>query len=321
MARGDLEMASRTRAATAVGQKLLAVVGPTASGKSALAVSLARELDGEIISADSRQVYSGMDIGTAKPSAEQRAAVPHHLVDVIAPDEEYSLAVFLRQARTAIHDIESRWKLPILVGGTGQYVWGLLEGWQVPEVPPDHELRAGLEGRARLEGGAVVYKELARLDPDAARRIDPRNVRRVIRALEVHHSSPDFSSRASRSKPPFKSVIVGLTLERAALYQRINERVNTMITEGWVGEVRALLGRGYGPDLPSMSSLGYKELAHHLDGEGSMEVTVERIQQKTRRFARQQYAWFRLDDERIRWFDGSTEGLDAAETFVKDEFA
>lgn len=301
--------------------KIVAIVGPTAAGKSALAVRLASELSGEVVSADSRQVYRQMDIGTAKPSKAQQAAAPHHLIDIVDSDEEYSLALFLRQARTAIHEIQSRSKLPIVAGGTGQYVLGLLEGWQVPEVQPDPGLRRELEARADGEGAVALHQELARLDPAAARRIDPQNARRVIRALEIHHASPMRPSEPARTPPDFAPVVLGLTLERAALDQRIDERVDRMIEAGWVDEVRGLIDRGYTEDLPSMSGLGYREIGQHLAGELSIQEAAARIKQRTRRFARQQYAWFKPDDERISWFEASPEGLEAAEDHVKALFA
>ena len=301
--------------------KLVAVVGPTSVGKSTLAARLAERLNGEIISADSRQVYRYMDIGTAKPSTAQLAVAPHHLIDIIDPDQEYSLALFLRQARAAANDIQSRSKLPIVAGGTGQYVWGLLEGWQVPEVRPDPALRRELEARARVEGASVLHEELAELDLAAARRVDPRNPRRVIRALEVYHSSPRASSRPTRTPPDTQLLVLGLTLERAALYQRINERVDRMIEAGWVEEVEGLLGRGYTLEMPSMSGLGYREIGLHLSGEMSLQEASTKIKQRTRRFARQQYAWFKPDDKRIRWFQGTTEGFDAAEAKVRKAFS
>ena len=294
-------------------KQLLVVVGPTATGKTALALRLALELDGEVVSADSRQVYRYMDIGTAKPTVQQQATVPHHLIDVVDPDAEYNLALFLRQARTAVADVQSRSKLPILVGGSGQYVWGLLEGWRVPGAPPDADLRKALTARVSKTGVGELYEELARLDPDAAKRVDPRNPRRVIRALELYYSSQAGAAPTpSRRLPPFRSVILGLTLERAALYTRVNCRVEEMVQAGWVREVQRLLERGYSPDLPSMSSLGYNEIGQYLKGEMALEDAVASIKQRTRRFARQQYAWFRLSDERIRWFHGTKAGLDEA---------
>lgn len=301
----------------AAGRNVLAIVGPTSTGKSTLAQRLAEKLNGEIVSADSRQVYRHMDIGTAKPSSEQRAAVPHHLIDVVDPDEVFSLALFLRQAREAIRDILSRSRLPIVAGGTGQYVWGLLEGWQVPEAPPDPALRGALEERARAEGAASLHRELARVDPSAAHRIDARNVRRVIRALEIFYTfSEPRSLQPSRTRPSFQHAIVGLTLDRTALYERVNGRVDAMMEAGWVAEVEGLLGRRYGPELASMSSLGYREIAQHLRGEMPLEVARTEIKQRTRRFARQQYAWFKLDDERIRWFQGTSEGIDEASSRI-----
>jgi tRNA dimethylallyltransferase len=286
---------------------LLAILGPTAIGKSALAVELAQAFRGEIVSADSRQVYRYMDIGTAKPSPQQRSIVPHHLIDIISPDEDYSLALFLRQARALISGInKDRNALPVLVSGTGQYIWGLLEGWQVPEVSPDPQLRAKLEYRAETEGAARLYEELSRLDPDASYRIDPRNVRRVIRALEVFHSTRDRPRQHPRKVPPgYDTRIIGLTMEREALYRRIDERVDAMIAAGWVDEVRGLLERGYSPKLPALSSLGYSELVQYLDSKLALDEAIQRIKFRTHRFARQQYAWFRLRDPRIHWFDAT----------------
>ena len=293
--------------------RVLAVVGPTAAGKTTLAMSLAKELDGEIVGADSRQVYRYMDVGTAKPSKEQRSAVPHHLIDLVNPDEEYSLALFLRDARSAIKDILSRSKLPIVAGGTGQYVRGLLEGWNVPQVPPDPALRAELERRARDEGVEALYGELAALAPAAAHGLDRRNPRRVIRALEVHHSSGEGKERSARRKAPdFKATVLGLTLQREALYRRIDERVDSMIAAGWVAEVKTLLGRGYGPELPSLSGLGYREIVGHLAGELPLDEAVQRIKYRTHGFARRQYGWFRLADKAVNWSQGTALGIEAA---------
>ena len=301
-------------------RKLVAVVGPTAAGKSALAVRLASELGGEVVSADSRQVYRYMDIGTAKPTAQQRSAVPHYLLDVADPGEEYSLALFLRQAREAIDGVRARSRLPVVAGGSGQYVWGLLEGWQVPEVPPDPELRRELETRARVEGADALHRELGGLDPAAAGRIDVRNVRRVIRALEVAATSPrPASTGPSRRPPDFEPVIVGLEVEREELNGRIDARVSRMVSEGWVGEVEGLLRRGYGPELPSMSSLGYGEIVRHIGGELSLQDAVETIGVKTRGLARHQRTWFKASDGRIRWFEASPDGQDAAAAWVARE--
>ncbi|MCX8213480.1 MAG: tRNA (adenosine(37)-N6)-dimethylallyltransferase MiaA [SAR202 cluster bacterium] len=295
------------------------MVGATATGKTALAIQLAQELDGEIIGADSRQVYRHMDIGTAKPSAEQRADVPHHLLDIVDPDEPYSLALFLRQARAAIYDIHSRGHLPILVGGTGQYVWGLLEGWQVPEVPPAPELRAELEARAASEGGGALYAELRAADPQSADRIDPHNIRRVIRALEVYAVSGETSSsNPRRIAPDWNTILVGLRLDRADLYSRVDRRVDQMLETGWVDEVKTLLERGYAPELSSMSGLGYRELCQHIQDGTTLEDATDAAKRRIRRFARQQHAWFRETDERIAWHNADEAGLEEASSVVRD---
>ena len=288
--------------------KLLAIVGPTGVGKSALAMRLAWDFDGEIIGADSRQVYRHMSIGTAKPSDADRTEISHHLVDIIEPDEGYSLALFLRDARQIIHNAKKlRGMLPMVVGGTGQYVWGLLEGWQVPQVNPNAKLREELESRVEAEGVGALYEELRRVDADAAERVDGRNPRRVVRALEVALSgrmdAPGGGDvEGPRKVPPdYDAMVVGLTMERAALYARIDARVDAQIAAGWLDEVRGLRERGYGFEHAAMSGLGYGELMRHLDGEMALEEAVQRIKYRTHRYARQQYNWFRLGDERIRW--------------------
>ena len=294
---------------------LLAVVGPTAVGKSALALELAETLGGEIVSADSRQVYRYMDVGTAKPSATDRARVPHHLVDVVDPDQEYSFALFLRQAAAAIRDIRARGRLPILAGGSGQYVWGLLEGWTPPSVPPDPDLRRRLEAQAQERGYAALHAQLREIDPAAAARIDPRNVRRVVRALEVasnprRRGGAHPASPRKKESPPFDSLVLGLCMHRQALYQRIDRRVDAMIEAGWLDEVRGLLQRGCTVDLPSLSGLGYVQMARVAEDRLSLDDAAAEIKTRTHRFARQQLGWFRRTDDRIRWFD-ATRGWDA----------
>ena len=288
-----------------VENRLLAVVGPTGVGKSAFALRASKELGGEIVNADSRQVYRRLDVGTAKPTLAERISVPHHLFDVVDPHETYSLAQFLTQATAAIADIHSRSKLPVLAGGTGQYVRALLEGWKAPAVEPDPETRRTLEERARTFGVASLIEELAEIDPGAAEKVDGRNVRRVVRALEVAYSG--MSNVVRKEPPPYDVVLIGLTLDRRVLYERIDSRVDAMIAAGWLSEVEGLLADGCGPDLPSMSSVGYSELADVLAGVLSMDEAVQRIKYRTHRLARAQYAWFRPADDRIRWFDAASE--------------
>ncbi len=284
--------------------KILAVVGPTAVGKSALAMRLASAFDGEIIGADSRQVYQMMDIGTAKPTPADRAAIPHHIVDIIAPDEPYSLALFLRDAKQAIQNAKSYHRLPIIVGGTGQYIRALLEGWQLTESNPNAKLRARLAMQAESEGHQRLHDTLKRLDPDTAERIDARNVRRVVRALEAVYTSGGRSGVSNRRVPPnYDALVLGLTMERKALYARIDARIDAQIQQGWLDETRRLIDAGYGAEHPSMSGLGYAELTAHLNGKLPLADAVERIKTRTHRYVRQQYNWFRLSDERIRWHD------------------
>jgi tRNA dimethylallyltransferase len=281
---------------------LLVIVGPTAVGKTALAIELARRLNGEIVSADSRQIYRGMDIGTAKPTREEQAAAPHHLIDIVAPDEPYTLANYQSDAYAAIDDILSRDKRPLLVGGTGLYVRAVVEGLRIPRVPPNQELRVQLE----RQDGLALYERLRALDPDAAARIDPRNVRRTIRALEVCLTTgARFSELGHASPPPYRLTQIGLTLSRSELYARIDARVDRMIEQGLVTEVQALVNRGHNWSLPSMSGLGYREISGYLRGEVSLEEATTSIKRNTRDFVRRQYAWFRLRDPHIHWFEGA----------------
>ncbi len=293
--------------------RVVAIVGPTASGKSRLAMQIAISVGGEIIGADSRQVYRHMDIGTAKPSPKDRRHVRHHLIDIIDPSDEYSVALYVRQAREAISEVLERERVPIVVGGTGQYVWALLEGWNVPEVSPDHSLREEFQERLRRKGLADLVDELQRVAPKAAQRVDLLNPRRVIRALELAYESPHGEPETpTRLSPPFHSAIIGIAMDRSELYARINARVDAMIEAGWVGEVQRLHEMGFGPELPSMSSLGYREISEHLNGDRTLDDAIEAIKGKTRRFARQQGNWFRAGDERIRWFPNGPEGLEEA---------
>lgn len=282
---------------------LVVIVGPTGVGKSELAVRVAEALDGEIISADSRLFYRGMDIGTAKPSMEERARVPHHLIDVANPDELWSLARFQKQARAIIDEVHARGKLPFLVGGTGQYIHAVVEGWHPPLQPPDHRLRQVLENMARQTSAYTMHQKLAILDPEAAERIDPRNVRRTIRALEVIlYSGRRFSAQRGKAPSPYDVFRVGLTRPRSELYAIIDARIERMIRSGLVHEVQRLLSQGYGPDLPSMSAIGYRQVARFLRGESSLEEAIAEMKRLTRRYVRQQGAWFREEDPDIHWF-------------------
>jgi len=282
---------------------LVVIVGPTAVGKTRLALRLAGQLGAEIVSADSRQVYRGMDIGTDKPTAEERQRVPHHLVDIVDPDEEFTLARYQDMAYAAVEDVLARGRLPLLVGGTGLYIKAVAEGWSIPRVRPNEALRTELYREAKVEGGVALHARLRQVDPVAAEKIDPRNVRRVIRALEVYLETGRPISELQRRRPsPYRVLQIGLTMERAALYRRIDQRVDRMIGRGLVEEVRGLVEQGCGYELPAMSGLGYRQVGCYLRGEINLEEAIRLIKRDTRRFVRQQYNWFRLDDEGIRWF-------------------
>ena len=290
--------------------KLVAIIGPTGIGKTKLAIQLGLRFNGEIINADSRQIYRYMDIGTAKPSKKELASVPHHLVDIIEPNQEFSVPEYQKLANNAIHDIQSRGKVPFLVGGSGLYIWAVLEGWVVPKVAPDVTYRRELEKKAEIGQAAELYQELQQIDPAAAEKIDPHNIRRVIRALEVNRLADKmFSQLQQKQAPPFQSLIIGLTADRKELYRRADDRVDNMIKQGFVDEVNSLLKNGYSTDLPAMSSIGYREIGQYLGGELTLDEAVYKIKTGTHRFIRHQYAWFRLKDERIKWFDAENMNL------------
>jgi len=283
---------------------LVAIIGPTGSGKSRLALRLAQAFNGEIVSADSRQVYRYMDIGTAKPSPKELSLVPHHLINIVNPDEVFSLAQYQELVYQAIKGIHQRHKLPLLVGGSGLYIWAVLEGWRIPPVPPDSEFRRSLEEKAANTEPEELYRELMRVDPVAAQKIDPRNVRRVIRALEVYGKTrTPFSQLQDKEAPSFNTLIIGLTADRAELYRRIDLRVDKMIEQGLVTEVEKLVNMGYDFNLPAMSGIGYKQIGQFLKGELTLAYAIQQIKFETHRFVRHQYTWFRLKDDRIHWFD------------------
>jgi tRNA dimethylallyltransferase len=297
---------------------LVVIVGPTAAGKTDLAVCLAQEVGGEVVSADSRQVYRGMDIGTAKATPEEQGRAPHRLLDVVNPDETLGLAQFQELAYAAIAEITAQGRVPLLVGGTGQYVMAVVEGWQVPRVPPDEALRRELYRQADQEGAQVLHDRLRALDPAAADRIDPRNVRRVVRALEVCLVTGEpISAQQQKSPPPYRILMLGLSLPREALYRRIDERVERMMAAGLEEEVRGLVAAGYGFDLPAMSGVGYGQFAPYLAGEATLEAVAGEIKRATRRFVRHQANWFRQNDARIHWLDAAQDPCRAALELVR----
>jgi tRNA dimethylallyltransferase len=284
-------------------KKIIAIVGPTGIGKSSLAISISQKLNSEIVSADSRQVYRYMDIGTSKPTVKERLLVSHYLIDIINPDESFSLAEYQQRCKSEIDYIYSRSRLPILVGGSGQYVWAVLEGWDIPKVAPDSEYRKMLEKKAAENSKEELYRELQLADPESAARIDASNVRRVIRALEIAGNATCEKARQRNKKTVYEGLIIGLTTSRAELYHRIDSRVDSMIDKGLVDEVRELMEQGYSLDLPSMSGIGYKQIGMFLKNEISLEAAIQQIKYETHRYVRSQYNWFKLKDDRIKWFD------------------
>lgn len=281
---------------------LVVLLGQTAVGKTALSLHLAQTQNGEIISADSRLFYKGMDIGTAKPSLTEQSLAPHHLIDICNPDETCTLGQYQKLAYETIDTVLANGRLPILVGGTGQYVKAVIEGWGIPEVPPQPDLRAAL---GQL-GGPELARWLQALDPATAAKHDPRNVRRVIRALEVTLvSGRPISELQRKTPPPYHILLIGLYRKRQSLYERIDARVDQMMAAGLLEELISLRAAGYDRGLPAMSGLGYKQLWAYLADEMSLDEAIERIKFETHRFARHQATWFRRDDDRIRWFDAA----------------
>lgn len=290
---------------------LLVIVGPTAVGKTALALRLAETLAGEIISADSMQIYQGMDIGTAKPSAEEQQRVRHHLIDIISPAETFNVQDWVKLAEKAIEDITARGKTPIVAGGTGLYVNALLDGFLFPDTSADPELRKKLEARGERDP-ASLHAELAQVDPAAAARLHPNDLRRVIRALEVYYRTGSpisvLQKKAQRAHRPYDPLYIGLTRDRADLYARINLRVDEMLQQGLLEEVKELkerfldASRQNRAELTALQALGYKEILWALEGQKSLEEAVEILKRDTRRYAKRQLSWFRRD-KRIKWFN------------------
>lgn len=285
---------------------LIVIVGPTAVGKTELSVRLAKKLDGEIVSADSRLFYKGMDIGTAKPTQVEMDDVPHHLINIAEPDDEWSLARYLPRAQDIINDILARGNIPFLVGGTGQYVQAVVEGWDLPGIKPDPLLRQILSEWAAEIGTNGIRSRLEILDLDAAANIDGPNLRRMVRALEVILSSgKKFSSQKNKKGSMFRILQIGLIRPREELYQRIDIRIDRMIEEGLIQEVQTHLEAGHSRELPSMSAIGYKQIAAHLSGEISIDEAIRQIRSKTRKYVRQQANWFKQNDENIKWFSAA----------------
>jgi tRNA dimethylallyltransferase len=297
--------------------KVLVIIGPTSVGKTDLSLTLAEKLSGEIISADSRLLYKGMDIGTAKPSKEERDRVPHHLIDVADPSETWSLARFNQVVIAQIEKVLSMGKLPIIVGGTGQYIRSLVEGWEVPEIRPDVRLRSVLENWGENIGAFELHHKMSIMDPESGKVIQPQNMRRTVRALEVMFiTGKRFSDVRKKTIPKFDYKLIGLIRPRDELYMLIDTRIERMFEMGFVPEVEELLKKGYRSDLPSMSAIGYGEIAKFLQGEISLEEAKGIMKRKTRQFVRRQANWFKPDDALIEWFEMTPDPMEFITTSI-----
>ena len=287
-------------------EPLIVITGPTATGKSDVGILVAEQLSGEIISADSMLLYRHMNIGTAKPTLEERQGIPHHMIDIADPDQEYSVALYQNEARHLITETLKRNNLPILVGGTGLYIRAVIDPYEFGAASGKPELRERLLIEAEREGYDKLHRRLLEVDPEAASKLHPRDSRRIIRALEVYYLTgqpiSSYNKLNQNHRPLYRLFMFGLNMERSRLYQRIEQRVDSMLAAGLVEEVQSLLERGYSKELNAMRSLGYKEIAAYLTGELSYEEAIEFLKRNTRRFAKRQLTWFRRD-ERIRWLD------------------
>ncbi|MDD4335578.1 MAG: tRNA (adenosine(37)-N6)-dimethylallyltransferase MiaA [Desulfotomaculaceae bacterium] len=294
---------------------LVVICGPTATGKSYVGVQIAEKLNGEIISADSMLVYRGMDIGTAKPTPAERSGIPHHLIDIVEPDQEYNAALYQEQARAIIADIKNREQLPVMVGGTGLYIRAVIDDYDFSGARGSEVYRKKLLKDAEEHGAAKLHERLHKIDPGAAAKLHPNDIRRIIRALEVYkYTGTPISSfhKTDRSRQSIYNLLMfGLSLEREKLYKTIEQRVELMIQTGLVEEVQELLSRGFSPELSSMRGLGYKEIIEYLQGGRSLTQSVDILKRNTRRFAKRQMTWFRRD-RRIKWLNVDQDDVSGA---------
>lgn len=301
---------------------LVVVAGPTASGKTGLAIEIAKRFDGEVVSADSMQIYKYMDIGTAKPTAEERAMCPHYLIDFVEPDEEFSVADYTRLAHEKIADIYKRGKLPVMCGGTGLYINSVVNDVEFGEMESDQKLRSELEEIGRAEGGEKLIEILEKFDPVSAKRLHPNNMRRVIRAIEFYKLTgvpiSEHQEMTKQIESRYDPVMFCIDHDRDILYDRINKRVDIMIRDGLLDEVKRIMDMGYTKELNSMKGIGYKEIMDYFNGECTLEEAVENVKQGSRRYAKRQLTWFRRD-ERIIMLKPENAAKDA-ERIIKEKY-
>ncbi|MBE7015610.1 MAG: tRNA (adenosine(37)-N6)-dimethylallyltransferase MiaA [Ruminococcaceae bacterium] len=292
---------------------LIVIAGPTASGKTGLSIGLAKALDGEIVSADSMQIYKYMNIGTAKPTEEEREGIPHHMMDFLEPDVSFSVADYCEMAHRVIEEIHSRGKLPILVGGTGLYIDSLVNNVDFDVDDENHEIRKELEALAEKEGVEAVHNILKEIDPETAEKYHPNNLRRVIRGIEFYRvTGKRISDHAKEEKiSRYNTVYFCIDWDREVLYDRINRRVDLMVDDGLVDEVKYLLSQGYDKSSTAMQGIGYKEFYGYLDGKKTLDETLDEIKQSSRRYAKRQLTWFRRNKD-IHWLVPSSHMLEDA---------
>ncbi len=300
---------------------IIVVAGATASGKTSLAIELAKRLDGEIVGADSMQIYKYMDVGSAKPTKEERSAVPHHLIGFVDPRENFSVADYAKAAHRTIAEIVSRGKTPVMAGGTGLYINSVINDVQFGEIDSDSRIRAELRETAKKEGNGKLIEILSEFDPVSAERLHPNNVRRVIRAIEFYRVTgipiSEHQEMTKRRESRYSPIMFTIEWDRDALYDRINRRVDIMLENGLVDEVKGLLEMGCTRAMTSMQGIGYKEIMDYLDGSRTLSETAELIKQSSRRYAKRQLTWFRRD-ERIHRLDAKTDVTEEAMKIIRN---
>lgn len=301
--------------------KVIVIIGPTAVGKTALSIDLAKKLNSEIISGDSMLIYKGFDIGTAKPSVVEQAGIKHHLIDVLEPNSSFSVTEFKERAAELVDNINARGKIPVIAGGTGLYTKALLENYNFNKTSANEDYRLSLEQIAKEQGKEQLHKMLETVDPKSAQRLHINDTRRVIRALEVFHQGGEYISQDkelnSNNLLAYDAVVIGLNMDRAKLYERINNRVDIMMENGLLDEVKLLLHNGVKKDCQAMQAIGYKELVWYLEGICSLEFAVDKIKQATRNFAKRQLTWFRRMSY-IKWYNVTENKSDLVEEIYKE---
>lgn len=304
-------------------KNLVVLLGPTGIGKTDLSLDLAEKINGEIISSDSMQIYKYMDIGSAKATRAERERIKHHMIDIVYPEEEFSVADYKHQAEEIIDSLNEEGKIPIVTGGTGLYINSLVYELNFTEVKPNYDLREELENLADDEGVEAVYEILKSVDGESASKLHPNDLKRVIRAIEIYRESgvtaSEYNKNFRSEVDKYNLSMIGLTMDRAKLYERIDQRVDLMMEMGLLDEIKLLLSKGYTKDLVSMQGIGYKEMINHLEGHMSYEDTVELIKKKSRNYAKRQLTWFRRDG-RIVWFnkDDYEDKTDLLEAIIEE---